>query len=101
MIRDGNGSRDHLRERIVPLNSNQVKTRKPGAYADGGGLYLHVREGGERLWAFRFTAPDGRRAVMETPASAPPATRREPIASTSKRMASTHGTKRKLKPPGV
>jgi integrase len=49
----------------VPLNSNQVKTKKPGAYADGGGLYLHVREGGERLWAFRFTAPDGRRAVME------------------------------------
>jgi integrase len=65
MIRDGNGSRDHRGDRIVPLNSNQVKTKKPGAYADGGGLYLHVRDSGERLWAFRFTAPDGRRAVME------------------------------------
>jgi integrase len=49
----------------VPLNATQVKTKKAGAYADGGGLYLHVRESGERVWAFRFTAPDGKRAVME------------------------------------
>jgi hypothetical protein len=49
----------------VPLNSTQVKTLKAGAHADGGGLYLHVREGGERLWAFRFTAPDGKPPVME------------------------------------
>jgi hypothetical protein len=73
MIRDGNKSRNsrgfmpgmHLGDRTVPLNSTQVKTRKPGAHADGGGLYLHVRESGERIWAFRFTAPDGKRAVME------------------------------------
>jgi len=24
-------------ERIVTLNSNQIKNKKPGAYADGGG----------------------------------------------------------------
>jgi len=31
----------------------------------GGGLYLVVRESGERMWAFRFTGLDGRRAQME------------------------------------
>ena len=49
----------------MPLNATQVKTLQPGAYADGGGLCLHVRKSGERVWAFRFTAPDGKRAVME------------------------------------
>ncbi|WP_172841972.1 tyrosine-type recombinase/integrase [Bradyrhizobium lablabi] len=49
----------------MPLNSTQVKTKQPGTHADGGGLYLVVRESGERVWAFRFTAPDGKRATME------------------------------------
>ncbi len=49
----------------VPLNPNQVKSLQPGAHADGGGLYLIVREGGDRAWAFRFTALDGKRAQME------------------------------------
>ncbi|MET4148646.1 hypothetical protein ABIC08_004052 [Bradyrhizobium sp. RT9b] len=49
----------------MALNSSQVKSKQPGAYADGGGLYLIVRESGERAWAFRFTAPDGKRAMME------------------------------------
>jgi integrase len=49
----------------MPLNSNQVKSLQPGAYADGGGLYLIVRDSGERVWAYRFTAPDGKRAQME------------------------------------
>lgn len=49
----------------MPLNSNQVKSLPSGAHADGDGLYLVVRESGERLWAFRFTAPDGKRAQME------------------------------------
>jgi hypothetical protein len=39
----------------MPLNPNQVKSKQPGAHADGGGLYLIVREGGDRAWAFRFT----------------------------------------------
>src|SRR4030088_183324 len=42
-----------------------LKSKTAGAHADGGGLYLVVRETGERLWAFRFTAPDGKRAQME------------------------------------
>ena len=48
----------------MPLNFTQIKTRKAGACADGGGLYLHVREevNGPGL---RFTAPDGKRAAME------------------------------------
>jgi integrase len=49
----------------MPLNPTQVKSKQPGAYADGGGLYLIVRESGERAWAFRFTAPDGKRGQME------------------------------------
>jgi hypothetical protein len=32
---------------------------------DGGGLYLVVRESGDRVWAFRFTDLDGKRAQME------------------------------------
>jgi integrase len=73
MIRDGNKPTNvrglqpgmHVGDGTVPLNSTQVKTKQPGAHADGGGLYLHVRDTGERVWAFRFTAPDGKRAVME------------------------------------
>jgi integrase len=49
----------------VPLNSNQVKSKQPGAHADGGGLYLIVRDSGDRAWAFRFTGLDGKRAQME------------------------------------
>src|SRR5260370_1170446 len=30
-----------------------------------GGLYLVVRESGDRVWAFRFTDLDGKRAQME------------------------------------
>src|SRR5688572_30118962 len=31
--------------------------RHPGLYADGGGLYLQVADGGTRTWIFRFTSP--------------------------------------------
>jgi integrase len=47
----------------MALNSTQVKSKKAGAHADGGGLYLQVSENGDRAWSFRFTAPDGKRAV--------------------------------------
>jgi hypothetical protein len=40
----------------VALNSNQVKSLQAGVHADGGGLYLVVRESGDRVWACRFTA---------------------------------------------
>ena len=55
----------HLGKLKVPLNGSQVKTKQAGAYADGGGLYLIVRDAGERVWGFRFTAPNGKRALME------------------------------------
>ena len=44
----------------VALNSNQVKSLQAGIHADGGGLYLVVRESGDRVWAFRFTDLEGR-----------------------------------------
>ena len=49
----------------VALNSNQVKSLQAGVYSDGGGLYLMVRESGDRVWAFRFTDLEGKRAPME------------------------------------
>jgi hypothetical protein len=49
----------------VALNSNQVKSLQAGVHADGGGLYLVVRESGDRVWAFRFTDLDSKRAQME------------------------------------
>lgn len=49
----------------MPINPNQVKSLKVGEYSDGGGLYLVVRNPTSRIWAFRFTAPDGKRASMD------------------------------------
>lgn len=49
----------------MALNSNQVKSLQAGVHADTGGLYLVVRESGDRVWAFRFTDPEGKRAQME------------------------------------
>jgi integrase len=49
----------------VALNSNQVKSLQAGVHADSGGLYLVVRESGDRVWAFRFTDLEGKRAQME------------------------------------
>jgi integrase len=48
----------------MPLNPTQVKSLQAGNHADGNGLYLVVRDA-DRAWAFRFTAPDGKRAQME------------------------------------
>lgn len=31
-----------------------AKLSKPGRYSDGGGLYLQIRTGGTKAWAFRF-----------------------------------------------
>jgi integrase len=49
----------------MPINPNQVKSLQVGEYADGGGLYLIVRTPTARIWAFRFTSPEGKRASMD------------------------------------
>lgn len=59
------GLRVDGRDRKMKLNPTQVKSLKGGVHADGGGLYLIVRDSGERVWAFRFTDLDGKRAQME------------------------------------
>jgi hypothetical protein len=51
----------------VPLNSNQVKSLQAGVHVDGRGLYPVVRESGDRVWAFRFTDLESKRAQMEFP----------------------------------
>ena len=51
------------------LSSAKVKTKTPGMYADGGGLYLQVTLGVNqqirRSWVFRF-AINGRERLMES-----------------------------------
>lgn len=52
----------------MPINPNQIKTKPPGDHADQGGLYLCVRGSGDtltRVWQFRFTDLDGKRAGMD------------------------------------
>jgi integrase len=49
----------------MPLNPNQLKSLPCGEHADGAGLYLIVRHEQNRVWAFRFTAPDSKRASMD------------------------------------
>jgi integrase len=40
------------------LTALQVRNQtKPGKYADGGGLYLNVREGGSKSWLFVYRDP--------------------------------------------
>jgi integrase len=36
------------------LTAADLKRKKPGMYADGGGLYLRVAEGGSKQWIFRY-----------------------------------------------
>jgi integrase len=46
------------------LNSALLRTlTQPGAYNDGGGLYLRVRQANQRAWAFRFML-DGKASWM-------------------------------------
>jgi len=45
------------------LTAIAVKNKEPGKYADGGGLWLHVRPDGKAQWFFRFTV-HGRRREM-------------------------------------
>jgi integrase len=49
----------------MSLNPNQLKSLPCGEHSDGRGLFLIVRTERNRVWAFRFTAPDGRRASMD------------------------------------
>src|SRR5919201_5997612 len=39
------------------------RARQPGLYADGGGLYLRVAEGGSKQWVYRYTV-NGRNRDM-------------------------------------
>src|SRR3954454_3728727 len=38
--------------RLTALKADKAK--RPGMYADGGGLYLRVTESGAKNWVFRF-----------------------------------------------
>jgi integrase len=47
----------------MALTALQIKNAKTGSYADGGGLYLRVKDTGTKSWIFRFTI-DGERKQM-------------------------------------
>jgi integrase len=50
------------------LDAQTVKHAKPGRHADGGGLYLLVKEGGARSWVYRFMLKGKSRDVGLGPA---------------------------------
>src|ERR1051325_7986284 len=53
-----------MAKRAAGLTARQVETRKrPGLFADGGGLYLQVAPTGAKTWIFRFQL-GGRRRDM-------------------------------------
>jgi hypothetical protein len=42
-------------KQVVPLSPGKVsKVTKPGRYADGGGLYLWVKDDGRKTWTYRW-----------------------------------------------
>ena len=48
---------------MVGLTALEIKNAKPGMHADGGGLYLCVKNSGSKSWVFRFQL-EGRRREM-------------------------------------
>jgi hypothetical protein len=55
----------HVLHRLTDVQLRKIKT--PGAYADGGGLYLQVAKTGAKSWLFRYArkgmgqaGPDGK-----------------------------------------
>lgn len=43
----------HVMEKLTDLTVNKLNL--PGAYADGGGLYLRISKTGGKFWVFRYT----------------------------------------------
>jgi len=53
-----------MAKQAKPLSARRVATeRRPGMYADGGGLYLRVAEGGSRGWIYRYQLAGQRREM--------------------------------------
>lgn len=50
--------------RAKPLTTIVVRTKPPGRYADGDGLYLLVRDGGTAFWLFRYKLAGGKMREM-------------------------------------
>ena len=56
---------------INRISPTKLKTKTPGMYADGGGLYLQVTLGAQkqirRSWVFRFAINGGERFKVVAP----------------------------------
>lgn len=55
------------------LSALAIKSAKPGRHADGGGLYLLVKESGARSWVYRFMLQGKARDLGLGPAAGPDA----------------------------
>jgi integrase len=53
-----------MAKQAKPLSARRVATeRRPGMYADGGGLYLRVADAGSRGWIYRYQLAGKRREM--------------------------------------
>jgi integrase len=59
---------------------------RPGRYADGGGLYLQVREVGTKAWLFRFMLDGRARAMGLGPVNDVPLTEARELAQNCRRL---------------
>lgn len=53
------GGSEMIINQLTVLQINQLT--KSGRYADGGGLYLHVKKNGNKIWEFRYQLNNRRR----------------------------------------
>lgn len=60
---EGDAKGDTMTRALNKLTAVEVKSKAPGKYSDGGGLWLHKREDGGGQWVLRVTV-HGRRREM-------------------------------------
>ncbi len=53
-----------MARKAAGLTAAGVKTKPPGRYGDGNGLYLYVRSAEARFWLFRYTPRGGKMREM-------------------------------------
>ncbi|MGG5818727.1 tyrosine-type recombinase/integrase [Falsiroseomonas sp. HW251] len=73
----------HIHNALTPVEARSLASRKPGRYADGGGLYLHVTGPGQAKWSLRYMLHGKAREMGLGAAYRPGAEGKPPIAIVS------------------
>lgn len=60
-----------MSRKAVGLTATKVERANPDRYGDGNGLYLLVRENGNRFWVFRWVRARNMREMGVPPPAAP------------------------------